>query len=227
MSTFTGFPEDLIYFLRDLSKNNNRNWFAENKRRYQSSVVEPVKSFIITMGERLPEISMNFVADPRSNGGSMFRIYRDVRFSKDKRPFKENVGCQFRHIAGKTAHAPGYYVHIEPDAMFAGGGIWMPPNPILHQIRTAIVEHPDAWSNVLKSAESFGGILGDRLKRVPRDFDPDSPHTEDLKLKSIFIKRDFSTDRISSPEILDTIFDTFAESAPLLRFITQALGLPF
>lgn len=227
MNTFQGFPDDLICFLKDLSNNNNRNWFTENKSRYQSSVVEPVKSFIIAMGERLPEISMNFMADPRSNGGSMFRIYRDVRFSKDKRPYKENVGCQFRHIAGKTAHAPGYYVHIEPNAIFAGGGIWMPPNPVLYQIRTAIVEHPDAWSDVLKCAESFGGISGERLKRVPRDFDPESPHAEDLKLKSIFISHNFEPNLISKPEIFDHILNTFIESAPLVQFITQALGLPF
>lgn len=227
MSNFEGFPSDLIDFLKDLSKHNNKQWFEENKERYRISVVEPVKAFIVAMGEILPEISMNFVADPKTNGGSMFRIYRDVRFSKDKRPYKENVGCQFRHIAGKTAHAPGYYVHIEPEAIFAGGGIWMPPNPVLYQIRKRMVEHPDEWITVRKCTETFGGISGDRLKRVPREFSPDWLHAEDLKLKSMFIKRDFGIRQLTQPQILDQIAATFADSAPLLQFITKALGLPF
>ncbi|MEE4310347.1 MAG: DUF2461 domain-containing protein, partial [candidate division KSB1 bacterium] len=108
MNEFNAFPNDLFVFLNDLAANNNREWFNANKERYKQSVLEPMRTFIIAMGERLPSISMNFTADPRSNGGSMFRIYRDVRFSKDKRPYKENVGCQFRHIAGKSAHAPGF-----------------------------------------------------------------------------------------------------------------------
>ncbi|WP_434111361.1 TIGR02453 family protein [Methylocaldum sp. GT1TLB] len=113
---FVGFPEDLFRFLEELSMNNNREWFTANKRRYQTSVVAPVSDFIQAMGERLNRISPHFTADPRPNGGSMFRIYRDTRFSHDKRPYKENVGCHFRHVTGKSAHALGFYLHLQPGA---------------------------------------------------------------------------------------------------------------
>ena len=188
MNSFPGFPNDLFRFLNDLSKNNNRDWFNENKDRYQKSIVLPVKDFIVVMGERLHKISRSFMADPRTNGGSMFRIYRDIRFSKDKRPYKENVGCQFRHIAGKTVHAPGFYVHIQPGNVFVGGGIWKPPNPVLDKIRTAIVEQSDKWSEITKRTKYFPTIEGDQLKRPPRGYDADHPHIEDLKRKSFFLK---------------------------------------
>jgi uncharacterized protein (TIGR02453 family) len=227
MSSFPGFPKDLFRFLNDLSKNNNRDWFNENKDRYQKSVVFPVKDFIVVMGERLHKISRNFVADPRTNGGSMFRIYRDIRFSKDKRPYKENVGCQFRHIAGKTAHAPGFYVHIQPGNVFVGGGIWKPPNPVLDKIRTAIVKQPEKWSKVTERIEYFSNIEGDQLKRPPRGYDADHPFIEDLKRKSFFLKHNAEPSLTMKPEFMNETLLAFREAAPLMKFITNAMGLSF
>lgn len=123
-TTFSGFPEEMFSFLTDLGNNNNREWFSNNKERYENFVVEPVTRFIVAVGQFLPAISDVYIADTRRNGGSMFRIYRDTRFSKDKRPYKENVGCQFRHSAGKNVHAPCFYVHLAPAEVFIGGGIW-------------------------------------------------------------------------------------------------------
>ena len=109
--SFRGFPKELFAFLEELARNNHREWFQANKRRYDADVVEPVLRFIEAVGlEVLPRVSQSFVADPRKNGGSMFRISRDTRFSHDKRPYKENVGCQFRHALGRDVHAPGFYV---------------------------------------------------------------------------------------------------------------------
>ena len=227
MSSFPGFPEDLFRFLKDVSKNNNRDWFNENKDRYQKSIVAPVKHFIIVMGERLYKISSSFIADPRTNGGSMFRIYRDTRFSRDKRPYKENVGCQFRHIAGKTAHAPGFYVHLQPGNVFVGGGIWKPPNPVLDKIRTAIVEQPEKWSKVIKRKEYFPAIEGDRLKRPPRGYDANHPFIEDLKHKSFFLKHNVKPSLITKPGFINETEQAFMHAAPLMKFITNAMGLPF
>jgi uncharacterized protein (TIGR02453 family) len=227
MSSFPGFPEDLFRFLKDLSKNNNRDWFNENKDRYQDSVVTPVKDFIVAMGERLNKISTSFVADPRTNGGSMFRIYRDIRFSKDKRPYKENVGCQFRHVAGKSAHAPGFYVHLQPGNVFVGGGIWKPPNPVLDKIRTAIVEQPDKWSKVVKRKDYFSTIEGEQLKRPPRGYNADHPHIEDLKRKSLFLKHDVKPSLITKPEFIEETEQAFRHAGPLIKFITNAMGLSF
>ena len=227
MNFFTGFPKDLFRFLNDLSKNNNRDWFNDNKDRYQKSILLPVKDFIVVMGERLHKISNSFVADPRTNGGSMFRIYRDIRFSKDKRPYKDNVGCQFRHIAGKTAHAPGFYVHIQMGNVFVGGGIWKPPNPVLDKIRTAIIEKPDKWSEVIKRTKFFSAIEADQLERPPRGYDADHPFIEDLKLKSFFLKHNVEPSLMRKPEIMDETLLAFREAAPLMKFITNAMDLSF
>ena len=110
---------DLFEFLLDLRANNDREWFAENKRRYEQHVKEPLLAFIEDLEPHLHSVSEHFVADTRANGGSMFRIYRDVRFSKDKSPYKTQAAVQFRHEAGKSVHAPGFYLHLEPDQVFA------------------------------------------------------------------------------------------------------------
>ena len=129
----------LFDFLRELKANNERPWFEENKARYRAEVQGPMLDFIQAFAEPLAEISPHFRADPRANGGSLFRIYRDTRFSKDKTPYKTNVGAHFRHEAGKDAHAPGFYLHLEPGMCFAGCGVWHPDSPTLGRIRDAIL----------------------------------------------------------------------------------------
>ena len=109
---FDGFPKDFFAFFRELKAHNERPWFEANKQRFRDSVQAPMSEFIAAMAPRLTKISKNFVADPKPNGGSMFRIYRDVRFAKDKRPYKEHAACHFRHAAGKDVHAPGFYMHF-------------------------------------------------------------------------------------------------------------------
>jgi uncharacterized protein (TIGR02453 family) len=227
---FTGFPEDLFGFLEELSVNNNRDWFTANKSRYRDSVVEPVADFIGAMGGRLEKISGHFVADPRTNGGSMFRIYRDTRFSKDKRPYKENVGCHFRHAAGRSAHAPGFYLHLQPGRVFAGAGVWMPDARALDRIRSAIVEKPDAWRQVIsdrKLRKRFHAIEGDTLKRMPRGYADDAPHAEDLKRKSFFVTCPFEQTLALTPGFIGEVAKVYADAAPLVRFMTGALELPF
>jgi len=227
---FPGFPKDLFRFLEDLSENNNREWFNNNKDRYKESVVAPVSAFISAMGERLYKISGSFIADPQANGGSMFRIYRDTRFSKNKRPYKENVGCQFRHAAGKTAHAPGFYVHLQPGNIFIGAGVWIPPNPVLDKIRTAIIEHPERWAKVVNNKnliKTFGQIEGEQLKRPPRGYDANHSFVEDLKRKSFFLKHLVSPSLALKPEFINETEQTFIDAIPLMEFVTSAIGLPF
>jgi uncharacterized protein (TIGR02453 family) len=123
---FEGLPKDFFAFFRELKANNNRAWFEDNKRRYRDSVQAPLSAFVTAMAPRVRKISRHFVCDPRPNGGAMFRIHRDVRFSKDKRPYKENAGCYFRHESGRDVHAPGFYMHFAPGEVFFGGGSYMP-----------------------------------------------------------------------------------------------------
>jgi uncharacterized protein (TIGR02453 family) len=230
MSTFEGFSPELILFLKDLSSNNNRDWFNTHKDRYIKSAKEPMLRFIVAMGERFERISGSYSADPRSNGGSMFRIYRDTRFSKDKRPYKENIGCQFRHVAGKDAHAPGFYIHIQPGECFAGGGIWLPPTPILTKIRDAIDRKQDEWTAIkqfIEQCEHISYREGEKLKRPPKGYDADHPLVEDLKQKTFFGGRSFSEAELFSSRFIDSIEQTFSDLSPLMRFITEALSLSF
>lgn len=232
MSTtrFRGFPEDLFRFLQDLAKNNNREWFSANKDRYHTSVVTPVGDFIEAMGGRLERISPHFDADPRPNGGSMFRIYRDTRFSRDKRPYKENIGCHFRHAAGKSAHALGFYLHLQPGAVFAGAGMWMPPGPALDKIRKAIGAQPERWSEVVgdrRLVRRFGGVEGDGLKRPPAGYPADHPFVADLKRKSFFVRQPLDDAAPLTPGFIDDVAGTYSDAKPLMRFIAAALDLPF
>ena len=227
---FSGFPEDLFRFLEELSMNNNREWFTANKRRYQTSVVTPVSDFIQAMGARLNRISPHFTADPRPNGGSMFRIYRDTRFSRDKRPYKENVGCHFRHAADKSAHALGFYLHLQPGEVFAGAGIWLPPGPALDKIRSAIAEQPNRWSKVVgdkRLVRRFGEIEGDSLKRPPAGFAADHPFMADLKRKSFFVRQSLGDAAALTPKCIDEVAESYADAKPLMRFVAAALDLPF
>ena len=137
------FGPELFSFLTDLRANNDRDWFAANKHRYEQDLLEPALAFIEDFAPRLEKISPHFRADPRPSGGSLFRIYRDTRFSKDKSPYKTNLGIHFRHERAKDAHAPGYYLHIGPGEVFAGGGIWQPGTDGATRIREAIVADPD------------------------------------------------------------------------------------
>ena len=145
------FSPDVFTFLRQLKRNNDREWFAKNKARYQQSIVEPALSFIGGFAPCLDKISFHFVADARPTRGSLFRIYRDTRFSNDKRPFKTHVGIRFSHSSGKDAHAPVFYLHLEPGNCFAAAGIWHPDNRALTKARTAIVRERSSGPRFGKS----------------------------------------------------------------------------
>lgn len=227
---FKGFSPELFRFLRELAKNNNRDWFNANKARYREYVVEPVCDFVDAMRPRLEKISNFYVADSRPHGGSMFRIYRDMRYAKDKRPYKEHVGCQFRHSVGKDAHAPGFYVHIAVDEVLFGGGIWCPPNPVLHKIRTAIAEKPEQWQQITGNKSfnrRFGGLKGDGLQRPPRGFDKDHPLIEDIKRKSYFALQTVEPELALSPKFITEVERAFKSVSPLMAFITGAMKLYF
>ncbi|MFQ5351719.1 MAG: DUF2461 domain-containing protein [Candidatus Binatia bacterium] len=227
---FKGFPKDCRRFLRELAANNEREWFNANKRRYRESVLEPMCAFIEAMDGELARVSDCFVADPRPNGGSMFRIYRDIRFSRDKRPYKEHAACQFRHIAGRDAHAPGFYVHVAPDDVFFGGGIWRVPGPALVSIREAIDRDQGGWKRATRSAafrRRFIAVSGDSLKRPPRGYDPDHPFIEDLKRKSFFAAERVEARAIEQPGFVKQVATAFVALKPMMAFLTAALGLSF
>lgn len=227
---FAGLPRDYFAFFEELKANNNREWFETNKPRYKESVQAPLLAFVEAMAPRLKKISRHIVADPRPNGGSVFRIYKDVRFSKDKKPYKEHGGVQFRHARGKDAHAPGFYVHLSPDEVFFGGGVWMPEAPALLKIREAIRDKGKAWEKATTSpafVTRFGSIRGDGLTRPPRGFDAGHPQIEDIKRKSFFAMAQGSRKAATGARFLDDVEAAFVDAKPLMKFLCDAVDAPF
>lgn len=229
MTGFAGFPADFFRFYEQLRRNNERDWFNTNKDRFQQSVLEPMSAFITALQPSLAAISKHYIADPKPNGGSMFRIYRDTRFSKDKTPYKTHAACHFRHAAGKDAHAPGFYVHIDQDEVFFGGGIWQPPAPQLNRIRDFIADNARSWARIknARKVQQAGGIKGESLQRPPRGFDEQHLHIDDLKRKSFYIMCEAEPKTPAKADFVEQVAQGFARAAPLNRFICDALELPF
>jgi uncharacterized protein (TIGR02453 family) len=220
------FTPDLFAFLRELAANNNRDWFTANKERYVAEVQEPALAFVEDVGHRLPEISRHFVADPRPIGGSLFRIYRDIRFAKDKTPYKTQVGIQFRHAASRDVHAPGFYLNLEPDRVFMACGSWHPDRDTLHAIRTAIVAKPKRWTGIVESLERFR-LGGESLKRPPAGFDRDHPLIEELKRKDFIAYLDLSEADAVAPDFLDRFIGLCGEASDFMGFLCDGARVDY
>jgi uncharacterized protein (TIGR02453 family) len=223
------FTPDLFEFLADLRDNNDREWFNANKGRYESALLEPALDFVADFAPRLERISRHFRADPRPSGGSLFRIYRDTRFSKDKTPYKTNVGIHFRHERAKDAYAPGFYLHLSPGEVFAGGGMWHPDTAAAARIREAIDADQAGWKRVTRGgsfAKSFA-LGGDSLKRPPAGFDAEHPLIDDLKRKDFFGWTQLNEDDVTAPGFVDDYAELCRGVWPLMRFLCKAVDAPY
>jgi uncharacterized protein (TIGR02453 family) len=228
-TTDASFGPGLFSFLTDLRANNNREWFAANKDRYEEQLLEPALAFIDAFAPRLEKISPHFRADARPSGGSLFRIYRDTRFAKDKSPYKTNLGIHFRHERAKDAHAPGYYLHIGPDEVFASGGIWHPATEAAAAIREAIVADPGRWRTATRTG-AFAKKLslgGDSLKRVPSWADPNHPFADDLKRKDFFASSRLAPSDVVAPGFVDEYARLCQAAAPFMHFLCDSLAVSY
>ena len=223
------FDTNLFKFLSQLKKNNNREWFQKNKSRYEQDVRDPLLRFIADFATPLHKISKHFTADPRPVGGSLFRIYRDTRFSKDKSPYKTMAAAHFRHEAAGDVHAPGFYLHLESTDAFLAVGIWQPDSDTLKKIRQAIVSHPERWKQVT-SGKKFGTtwvFWGEKLKRPPVGFDPKHAYIEDIKRKDFVVVHALSEKDACDTGFMDRIADLYKIAAPFMQFLTEAVGLGY
>ena len=223
------FAPALFRFLRELRKNNDREWFLAHKEIYERDVRDPALRFIAAFAPALRRISPQLVADPRPSGGSLFRIHRDVRFGADKRPYMTHVGIHFRHAGAHGAHAPGVYLHLEPGDVFASAGVWRPAGAALSEVRDAIVDSPSAWRRAVSAREftASWALSGESLVRVPRGYDPDHALAADLKRKSYLAITGFSERDACAAEFPERLESAWRASAPLMRFLTRALALPW
>lgn len=219
---------DLFRFLEELKANNDRIWFKSNQARFEQTVREPLLAFIAAFEEPLANISPSMLAIARKSGGSMFRIHRDTRFSKDKSPYKTWAAVQFRHEAGRDAHAPCYYLHLAPGDVFVGAGIWHPDRAALDAIRVLIDEKPAKWVKARDAVLLAGWDLeGDALKRIPRGYAAEHPLADDLRRKDFIAVRRLSEQDVVQSGFLQRYTDLCREPIELMKFLTEALGLPF
>jgi uncharacterized protein (TIGR02453 family) len=231
---FTGFRPGALTFLRSLARNNKREWFEANRERYETEVKRPLAVLVEEIDARLGEIAPEMIGNPKR---SIFRIYRDVRFSKDKSPYKTNAAAWFYHrdaghaVGTQAVHGgAGFYFQIAPKDCMVAGGIWMPPGEALKTLRMAIAEDPDALTSILKQPafkRAFGSLSEESvLKRTPRGFDPDHPGAELLRYKSFTVSRPLTDDEILSPKLPDIVAKRYATMLPLIRWLNRVLGLP-
>jgi uncharacterized protein (TIGR02453 family) len=213
---------ELFKFLRQLRSHNDREWFAANRERYERDVRAPLLELIGDFGPRLRKISRALLADPRPIGGSLFRIHRDIRFAKDKSPYKTHAACHFRHEqTSNDVHGPGFYLHLEPGSVFVAGGMWRPDTESLAKIRDAIVASPARWRKAIAGL-SLGG---EQLVRAPRGYDPEHPLVDDLRRTDFITRVELSEKRACAPGFIDDVDGACRKAAPLMGFLAKAVGL--
>jgi uncharacterized protein (TIGR02453 family) len=227
MEQHSYFTDELFRFLEELRHHNNREWFQQNKERYESAIRGPFISFIGDLGAPLKKINPYMIADPRPVGGSMFRIYRDIRFSRDKSPYKSSVAAHFWDSRGKEGATPAYYLHLEPGSSMIGAGIWRPQSEALKKIRDAIVADGKRWKRVTSSANfrSSCGMAGESLKRPPAGYDPHHPLIEDIKRKDFATSSALDDREVCGPDFMKAVLGAFRTSALFVEFLSDAIGL--
>lgn len=219
----------LFRFLDELQSNNNRDWFSENKQRYESEVKNPAVELVRQLEKPLSRSAPMLQVVAKGHGGSVMRIYRDTRFSKDKTPYKTNVGISVRHQADKDIHAPGVYIHLDPNECFIGAGCWRPPKETLAAIRSRIDAQPKAWQKAKKQkrfCEVFD-LAGDQLKTSPRDYSKDHPLIEDLRRIDFIAVSEMKRKDFTSDSVVDTVMERIKRAKPFMQFLCDSIEIPY
>lgn len=216
MTDDPSFDAALFDFLRELRANNDREWFNANKPRFAEHVREPALAFVEDFELLLDDVSPHFK-------GTTFRIHRDTRFARDKTPYKTHTGIHFRHEQAEGAHSLGFYLHLEPDNVFCGFGVWRPEREPLRRIREAIAHRPQAWLKAIDGLE----LEGTALKRAPAGFDPQHPQIEHVKRKDFVAMARLDEATATAPGFLGVYLEECRRGAPLVRFLADAVGVRF
>lgn len=227
---FTGFRPEAIEFLADLAQNNDRGWFQPRKDDYERLLKEPMEDFVAALAERFAAHRLPLQADPKT---SIFRIYRDTRFAKDKSPYKTHLGASFPWVEGSggdasishTEHRNGAYFHLQPGENFAGGGMWHASKPLLDAFRQSILDDEQRVRDALEDPAfiaEFGPVEShETLKRVPPGFPPDHPMADMLRYKDIVFGRRLSDDEVYSPDLPDILARAYSTATPVFRFLSN------
>jgi uncharacterized protein (TIGR02453 family) len=216
---FVGFSRQSIQFLVELSQHNDRSWFQPRKGEYERVLKEPLEALCVALGERFEARGLPFRSDPAK---SPFRIYRDLRFSADKSPYKTHISASFPWIG--EGGGVGAYFHVQPGEVFAGGGMWHPDPARLAAWRRTVDTDAKTVRAAIEGPQfkaTFGNITGDRLTRVPKGFPADHPAADLLKYKDVTFGRPISDEEVFSPNLPDLLADTFAAAIPVLRLLAR------
>jgi len=221
---FEGFPRRGLLFLKRLKRNNNRTWFEKHKSEYEDYLKLPMQSFVFALQPRFAAFAPEFDLSPKR---SVFRIYRDIRFSNDKTPYKTHIAAHFVLRAKEKGFVgSGYYFHIEPGEVFVGGGIYMPESDQLKGIRKALAERSDEFLAIVKKPsfrKQFGNIEGEKLQRIPKGYDESHPMAEWLKLKQFFVGKSLPESACSKASLVDTVASICEAADPLVKFLNRAM----
>ena len=220
------FTPDFFRFFRELAKNNNRDWFLANKTRYLEAVQQPSVRFVEAMGPGLARLSKHLIADARPFGGSIYRIYRDIRYSKDKTPYKTAAGIHFSHdeSSAKEDSLPGFFLHLGPGVSAAHSGMWQPDPSKLKKIRDAIVADEKGWSRVLKQCPLNDG---ESYARVPAGYDPDQKFAGDLRRKEFTASIEFKDAQVTAADFGKTFLASCSRLEPLNAYLARATSIPW
>lgn len=221
------FTQDLFQFLSDLKENNDREWFQQNKPSYEAHARDPFLRLIADLRPGMELINPRIVVDPSPTRGSMFRIYRDIRFAADKSPYKTHMSAFFQHARSKAAADPGYYLHLQPAHCMMAAGLWHPDPRAAQKVRSAIVANPKKWREIT-AGRKLGSpctMVGESLKRPPAGIDPNHPLIEDLKRKDFAISAPLSESDVCGPKLLKVILAYYKATAPFIQFLSEAVGL--
>lgn len=229
MSKTAYFSDKTFRFQRALARNNNREWFAAHKPDYEEHLLRPFQRLLTDLQGPLTAISAEYRSDSRGNGGSLFRIHRDTRFSNDKTPYKTWAGARLFHQRAKQTPAPSFYIHIQPGGHFIGAGIWHPEPPTQKRIREFMADNPAAWTKAVHSSafKKKYTLGGDTLVRPPRGFDPKHPLIEDIKRKDFVASVDLTDADVLGTGLLRRIETDLRGLAPLVDYLCAALDLEF
>ena len=217
------FTAESLKFLRGLKRNNRREWFNARRDKYEAHVRQPMLAFIEQLAVDLRDFAPDIVASPRT---SMYRIYRDIRFSENKTPYKTHVAASFP-TRGLPKHAgAGLYFHVSPDEVWIGGGLYAPETSQLQAIREHIAGNVNRLRAIVESPSfrrTIGPLDGERLKRVPRGFPRDHEAAEYLRFRQFLAGCDLPGAFATSPKLYATILKVFRQVAPLVRFLNEPL----
>jgi len=226
MSTFNGFPKELVQFFKDLKKNNTKEWFTSHKKDYENFVKEPASEFVVAMGERLKAIAPRINALPQINK-SLFRINRDTRFSHDKRPYKTNLGIWFWEGEGKRMESSGFYFHLEEGRLMLGTGLHIFSKELLARYRDAVVDkkHGQRLRKAIDNVSNKGYIIrGKHYKKVPRGYDSNHKNVEFLLHNGLTAMKESGIPKeFFSGAIVDYAFSHFKNMCPLHEWLREAI----